>query len=79
MGDGMITGNTATVNTESGSLNVREEAGKDSKIPGKLEKRTSVEGLEEKDDWKQICSGDLIGWVSSAYLKKDEEAENPKK
>ena len=74
----MTTGNTATVNTTSGTLNVREEADKNSNILGKLEKGSSVEVLEEKGDWTQIRSGDLIGWVSSAYLAKDEakNAEN---
>ena len=75
-GDAMITANTATVNTTSGTLNVREEADKNSKILGKLTKGSTVEILQENGDWTQIRHESLSGWVSSAYLKKDDEAEN---
>lgn len=57
------------------SVNVREEAGEDAVIAGKLFKNCSGVILEQGDGWTKIQSGNLVGWVSNDYLYFGEEAE----
>lgn len=57
-------------------LNIREKAGEDSKIIGKLPKDAgaTIYGIDE-DGWAKIKSGKVTGYVMSTYLTTGEEAE----
>jgi len=57
------------------SVNVREEAGEDAAIAGKLFKNCSGIILEQTEGWTKIQSGNLTGWVSNDYLIFGEDAE----
>lgn len=57
------------------SVNVREAAGEDAAVVGKLFKNCSGTILEQTEGWTKIESGNLIGWVSNDYLIFGEEAE----
>lgn len=57
------------------SVNVREAAGEDAAVEGKLFKNCSGIILEQGEGWTKIQSGNLIGWVSNDYLYFGEEAE----
>lgn len=57
------------------SVNVREAAGEDAAVEGKLFKNCSGVILEQGEGWTKIQSGNLIGWVSNDYLYFGEEAE----
>ena len=57
------------------SVNVREEAGEDASIVGKLFKNCSGVILEQTEGWTKIESGNLVGWVSNDYLIFGEDAE----
>lgn len=57
------------------SVNVREAAGEEASVVGKLFKNCSGTILEQADGWTKIESGNLIGWVSNDYLIFGEEAE----
>lgn len=61
-------------NVES-SVNVREAAGEDAAVVGKLFKNCSGIVLEEADGWTKIESGNVVGWVSNDYLIFGAEAE----
>lgn len=55
-------------------LNVRADAGKDSKVVGYLYKDCGGEILERRDGWTKLRSGNVIGWASDDYLLYGEEA-----
>lgn len=57
-------------------LNVREEAGEDAEIVGKLPKNAGSEVVEVTDDgeWYKIKSGKVTGYVKAEYLLTGEEA-----
>ncbi len=57
------------------SVNVREEAGEDAAVEGKLFKNCSGIILEQGEGWTKIQSGNLVGWVKNDYLYFGEEAE----
>lgn len=58
-----------------GCLNVRKEAGTDSKVIGKMTNHDACEILEKKGDWVKVSSGKVKGYVKSEYLVTGEEAE----
>lgn len=57
------------------SVNVREAAGEDAAVAGKLFKNCSAVILEQSEGWTKIQSGNLTGWVSNDYLIFGEEAQ----
>lgn len=56
------------------SLNVREGAGTEHEVVGRMYPQSAGEILEEKDGWVKIASGHVEGWVSSDYLLTGEDA-----
>lgn len=58
----------------SSVLNVREAAGTDSAIVGKIYKDCGGTVLERGEEWSLIESGDLVGWASNEYLLFDDDA-----
>ncbi|MCD7837136.1 MAG: NlpC/P60 family protein [Lachnospiraceae bacterium] len=61
--------NIGIANVESGNLNVRESAGTDSKLVGKMPKNAACEVLDiTEDGWAHIESGDVTGYVSMEFL-----------
>ena len=59
----------------NGCLNVRKEAGTDSKVVGKMTNHDACEILKKKGDWVKVSSGKVNGYVKSEYLLTGEEAE----
>lgn len=57
------------------SVNVREAAGEDAPVAGKLFKNCSGIILEQTEGWTKIQSGNLTGWVSNDYLIFGEDAK----
>lgn len=57
------------------SVSIREEAGTEAAVVGKLFKGDSGEIVEETDGWTMIRSGNVTGWVSNDYLAFGKEAE----
>ncbi len=55
-------------------LNVRDGAGTDNKIIGKMPGGSACEILEELDGWYKIKSGDVTGYVSADYILKGYDA-----
>ncbi|MBS5931892.1 MAG: C40 family peptidase [Clostridiales bacterium] len=56
-------------------LNIRESAGEDKKVIGKLPKNAGCEIYSISDDgWAKIKSGKVTGYVSSEYLVTGDEA-----
>ncbi|MBQ4537321.1 MAG: C40 family peptidase [Lachnospiraceae bacterium] len=60
--------NIGIANVESGNLNVRAEASKDSKLVGKMPKDAACEVIDVNDGWAQIKSGEVEGYVSAEFL-----------
>lgn len=58
----------------SGYLNIRETAGQDGKIIGKLEGDSACDILASEGEWYQISSGGINGYISSAYVLTGDEA-----
>ncbi|MBQ4530687.1 MAG: C40 family peptidase [Lachnospiraceae bacterium] len=56
-------------------LNVRETAGEDGKLVGKMSKNAGCEILGVEGDWTKIKSGKVEGYVKSEYLYTGEEAK----
>ena len=56
-------------------LNVREGAGEDQKLVGKMNKNAGCEILETEGEWTKIKSGSVEGYVKSEYLYTGEEAK----
>lgn len=57
------------------TLNIREEASTDSDIVGKLFDGNVGDVLETDGDWVKISSGDVTGYVNSAYILTGKDAE----
>lgn len=55
-------------------LNIREGAGTDTKLVGKLPKNGACEILEEEGDWLHIKSGEVEGYVHKDYMYTGMEA-----
>lgn len=55
-------------------LNIREGAGEDYDLAGKLPKDAGCEILETEGEWSKIQSGDVTGYVKSEFLLTGEEA-----
>ncbi len=55
-------------------LNIREGAGEDYDLVGKLPKNAGCEILETEGDWSKIQSGEVTGYVKSEFLFTGEEA-----
>ncbi len=65
-----ISTESATVATQSGSLNIRAGAGSAYKSIGVAEKGSTVTVIDTADGWSKILfNGSKVGYVSSAYLK----------
>lgn len=59
----------------SGYLNMRESAGKDAKVVGKLLGGSACEVLDESTEgWYQVSSGGLTGYISSEFVLRGDEA-----
>lgn len=56
-------------------LNVREGAGEDKKLVGKMSKNAGCEILGVEGEWTKIKSGKVEGYVKSEYLYTGEEAK----
>lgn len=56
-------------------LNVRESAGEDGKLIGKMNKNAGCEILGVEGEWTKIKSGKVEGYVKSEYLYTGEEAK----
>lgn len=56
-------------------LNVRQEAGEDGEVIGKLPSDAGCEILGKEDGWYQIRSGNVSGFVKSDYIVTGEKAE----
>lgn len=50
-------------------VNIRENAGEDSAIVGKLYKDCAGTILEKGSDWTKIKTGEVTGWVKNSYLR----------
>lgn len=59
---------------EDTSLNIREAAGTDSAILGKLYRGGAAEIVEKGEEWTKIVSGDVEGYVKNEYCLFAEEA-----
>lgn len=57
-----------SLSSSSSKLNVRKSATTKSAIQGTLRHGTQVEVLELSEEWSQIRSGSLIGYVKTSYL-----------
>ena len=55
-------------------LNIRESAGENGKIVGKLPQHAGCEVLETSGDWYKIQSGKVTGYVKAEYLLTGESA-----
>lgn len=65
--------NIGIANVES-NLNVREGAGEDSELVGKLPRNAGCEILGVEGDWSQIQSGEVTGYVKSEFLITGDDA-----
>ena len=57
-----------------GNLNVREAAGEDAELVGKMPGNAGCEILGVEGDWTQIQSGEVTGYVKSEFLMTGAEA-----
>lgn len=55
-------------------VNIREAAGTDSGIVGKLYKNSYAKILERGEEWTKVSSGKVTGYIKNDYLSFDEEA-----
>lgn len=55
-------------------LNIREGAGEEYELAGKLPKNAGCEILETEGEWSKIQSGEVTGYVKTEYLFTGEEA-----
>ncbi len=58
-----------------GNLNVREGAGEEAELVGKMPGDAGCEILEREGDWTKIQSGEVTGYVKSEYLISGQEAK----
>ena len=68
------------VDAESGYINIREEMSTDSDVVGKIRKHGICEVVSIEDEWCEIQSGEIKGYISNEYLltgvEANEKAEN---
>ena len=62
------------VEAESGYINIREEMNTDSDVVGKIRKDAICEVLSIEEEWSEIESGEIKGYVSNEYLLTGVEA-----
>ena len=55
-------------------LNVRDKAGEDGELVGKMTKNAACEILSVEGDWAHVKSGKVEGYVHTDYLRTGEEA-----
>ena len=60
-----------TVKTNGGTLNVRAEPKQDAEVIEKLANGNTVRVIKSAGSWALVEAADSIGWVNSAYLKKN--------
>lgn len=65
--------NLGIANVEN-HLNIREGAGEEYDLVGKLPKDAGCEIIETEGEWSKIQSGDVTGYVKSEFLLTGEEA-----
>lgn len=66
--------NIGICKVESGNLNIREAASKDSKLVGKFPKDAGCEVIGQEGDWLLIKSGDIQGYVLAEYILTGDSA-----
>ncbi|MBO5372677.1 MAG: C40 family peptidase [Lachnospiraceae bacterium] len=66
--------NLGIANVE-GNLNVREAAGEDAELVGKMPGDAGCEILGTEGDWTKVRSGEVEGFVKSEFLMTGEEAK----
>ena len=59
----------------SGSMNIRKKASQNSEVVGKLRKGDLASIIRKLDDWYEIESGNVHGFVHADYVKAGEEAK----
>ena len=62
------------VNAEKGYINIREEMSTDCDVVGKIRKDAICEVVSIEDEWCEIESGEIKGYISSEYLLTGEKA-----
>lgn len=62
------------VDAESGYINIREEMSTDSDVVGKIRKDAICEVVSIEDEWCEIESGEIKGYISNEYLLTGVEA-----
>ena len=62
------------VDAEKGYNNIREEQSTDSDVGGKIRKDAICEVVSIEDEWCEIESGEIKGYISSEYLLTGEKA-----
>lgn len=62
------------VNVEDGYINIREAAGTDYEIVGKIAKDGICEVVSIEEEWSMISSGEVEGYISNDYLMIGAEA-----
>lgn len=62
------------VEAESGYINIREEMNTDCTVVGKIRKNAICEVLSMEDEWCEIESGEIRGYISREYLLTGAEA-----
>lgn len=65
--------NLGIANVES-NLNIREQAGEEAELVGKLPRDAGCEILSTEGEWSQIQSGEVTGYVKSEFLRVGAEA-----
>lgn len=63
------------VNMKKEYLSVRKKADKDSKVVGKLYQGTAGKIVKSGEKWTKIKSGNVVGYVKTAYIVTGEKAE----
>lgn len=66
--------NIGIAEVDEGNLNVREGAGTDFNLVGKMPNHSACEILEIEGEWYKIQSGEVVGYVMGAYLVTGDEA-----
>ena len=62
------------VDAEKGYINIREEMNTDCEVVGKIRKDAICEVVSIEDEWCEIESGEIKGYISSEYLLTGEKA-----
>lgn len=62
------------VDAEKGYINIREEKNTDCDVVGKIRKGAICEVVSIEDEWCEIESGEIKGYISSEYLLTGEKA-----